>query len=97
MLKTTMNKYGVHFFLACLLAFVYQIAFGNAGKDVIDGATLPPDTRRLAHPTRRLASNTTLPDLYEASISELQFGLEQGLFTSVDLVTVRSLVFILQS
>ncbi|KAA1474557.1 amidase signature enzyme [Dentipellis sp. KUC8613] len=27
-----------------------------------------------------------LPDLYEASIAELQSGLEQGLFTSVDLV-----------
>ena len=28
------------------------------------------------------------PDLYEASITELQAGLEQGHFTSVDLVTV---------
>jgi hypothetical protein len=29
-----------------------------------------------------------LPDLYEASISELQDGLEHGHFTSVDLVKV---------
>lgn len=31
----------------------------------------------------------TLPDLYEASIAELQAGLEKGLFTSVDLVKVQ--------
>ncbi|KAF7792934.1 hypothetical protein EIP86_004037 [Pleurotus ostreatoroseus] len=31
-------------------------------------------------------SKITLPDLYEASITELQDGLEQGHFTSVDLV-----------
>lgn len=30
------------------------------------------------------------PDLYEASIAELQAGLESGLFTSVDLVKVRA-------
>lgn len=30
----------------------------------------------------------TFPDLYEASIAELQTGLEKGLFTSVDLVKV---------
>lgn len=29
------------------------------------------------------------PDLYEASIDQLQYGLEQGHFTSVDLVRVR--------
>ncbi|KAI9450117.1 hypothetical protein BJY52DRAFT_1304638, partial [Lactarius psammicola] len=29
-----------------------------------------------------------LPDLYEASIAELQYGLENGHFTSVDLVKV---------
>ena len=33
-------------------------------------------------------SNETLPDLYEASIMELQDGLDKGLFTSVDLVKV---------
>ena len=31
---------------------------------------------------------TPFPDLYEASILELQSGLEQGHFTSVDLVKV---------
>ena len=30
------------------------------------------------------------PDLYEASITELQDGLQGGLFTSVDLVNVRN-------
>ena len=33
-----------------------------------------------------------LPDLYEASIAELQSGLESGLFTSVDLVKVSVVV-----
>ncbi|TFY52700.1 hypothetical protein EVG20_g10439, partial [Dentipellis fragilis] len=36
------------------------------------------------------SSRAALPDLYEASIAELQSGLEQGLFTSVDLVKVNS-------
>lgn len=93
MLSATMQKYGIHVFLVCLLAFIYQFALGNAGRDIIDGTTLPPDPRRIVSPTRRLASNTTLPDLYEASIAELQSGLEQGLFTSVDLVTVRLSVY----
>lgn len=33
------------------------------------------------------------PDLYEASIAELQLGLEKKQFTSVDLVKVSLLVF----
>ena len=33
-------------------------------------------------------AQTEFPDLYEASISELQDGMERGLFTSVDLVKV---------
>ncbi|KAA1474556.1 amidase signature enzyme [Dentipellis sp. KUC8613] len=37
-------------------------------------------------PSRDVSSRAELPDLYEASIVELQSGLEQGLFTSVDLV-----------
>lgn len=32
-----------------------------------------------------------LPDLYEASIAELQDGLQNKAFTSVDLVKVRNL------
>lgn len=35
-----------------------------------------------------ISSNTNLPDLYEASITELQDGLDKGAFTSVDLVKV---------
>ena len=34
------------------------------------------------------AATSPFPDLYEASIAELQQGLEKGLFTSVDLVKV---------
>jgi hypothetical protein len=34
------------------------------------------------------ASSGVLPDLYEASIAELQDGLVQGLFSSVQLVKV---------
>jgi amidase len=33
-------------------------------------------------------SESTLPDLYESGISNLQKGLEKGQFTSVDLVKV---------
>ena len=33
-------------------------------------------------------TNAAFPDLYEASIADLQAGLEQEHFTSVDLVTV---------
>ena len=35
------------------------------------------------------ATKPALPDLYEATIAELQDGLSKGLFTSVDLITVR--------
>ena len=35
------------------------------------------------------AEAVTFPDLYEASIAELQAGLDEGQFTSVDLVKVR--------
>ena len=34
------------------------------------------------------SSSVTFPDLYEASIAELQAGLTEGHFTSVDLVKV---------
>jgi len=37
-------------------------------------------------------SGTKFPDLYEASVLELQAGLHAGHFSSVDLVKVMSLV-----
>ena len=36
-----------------------------------------------------VSNSVTFPDLYEASIAELQDGLENGHFTSVDLVKVN--------
>ena len=36
------------------------------------------------------AATSTFPDLYEASVEELQHGLDAGDFTSVDLVKVIS-------
>ena len=36
------------------------------------------------------AGTGTFPDLYEASVEELQEGLDAGIFTSVDLVKVSS-------
>lgn len=36
----------------------------------------------------RAPAPSQFPDLYEASITELQDGLQKGLFTSVDLVKV---------
>ena len=36
-----------------------------------------------------IARKATLPDLYEASVLELQAGLNSGVFSSVDLVKVR--------
>lgn len=35
-----------------------------------------------------IGTSTLYPDLYEASVLELQAGLDKGLFTSVDLVKV---------
>lgn len=41
----------------------------------------------------QLSKNTSkFPDLYEASVVELQDGLERGDFTSVDLVKVSNIV-----
>jgi amidase len=46
--------------------------------------------------TMAQASNSQdFPDLYEASIAELQEGLKQGQFTSVDLVKVHHLTRLL--
>ena len=38
--------------------------------------------------TTELVNPVDLPDLYEASIAELQEGMDKGHFTSVDLVKV---------
>ena len=41
----------------------------------------------------RLAAATEFPDLYEASVLELKQGLDNGDFTSVDLVKVGTKMF----
>lgn len=41
-----------------------------------------------------VAAASKYPDLYEASIAELQSGLEKNQFTSVDLVKVRFKPFV---
>jgi len=38
------------------------------------------------------ATDSKFPDLYEASLVELQDGLESGLFTSVDLIKVSVVI-----
>ncbi|THH21411.1 hypothetical protein EW146_g124 [Bondarzewia mesenterica] len=63
----------LHILLASFLILVYQCSLSFSA--VAMGATEP-----------RAPSTVPLPDLYEASIAELQDGLEKGLFTSVDLV-----------
>lgn len=40
------------------------------------------------------AITTPLPDLYEASLTELQAGLTSGQFNSVDLIKVRPFVYL---
>jgi amidase len=35
------------------------------------------------------STDYVLPDLYEASIAELKYGLDNGYFTSMDLVKVK--------
>ena len=37
-------------------------------------------------------SSGIFPDLYEASVAELQAGLDAGTFTGVDLVKVRDII-----
>ena len=63
------------FNLCLLLIFTNFIAFAHV--DVVFGEQ------------EVLVQNPAVfPDLYEASIAELQLGLDKGLFTSVDLVNV---------
>ncbi len=50
------------------------------------GTLTLPDLFSLSH---RQRVTSKFPDLYEASIADLQKGLEDGDFTSVDLVKVR--------
>ena len=55
-------------------------------------ATLMSSCVSVLQDAQRQTSISTFPDLYEASIAELQSGLESGLFTSVDLVKVSVVV-----
>ena len=55
-------------------------------------ATLMSSCVSVLQDAQRQTSISTFPDLYEASIAELQSGLESGLFTSVDLVKVSIVV-----
>ena len=59
-----------------VLAYQFLLVFSSSNPDAADASE--PDA-------------PTFPDLYEASIAELQDGLAKGLFTSVDLVTVSEL------
>ena len=57
---------------SCLPSSLFTFAAGPAATNVAGDAT----------------GAAAFPDLYEASIAELQGGLEKGLFTSEDLVKV---------
>lgn len=70
--------------LAILVALV---AFGICSAPTVNATSAIPDSQL----------TQKLPDLYEASIAELQEGLEKGLFTSVDLVKVSTYSCLLPS
>lgn len=61
-----------------LTFFALLLLLGDAFTGVL-GAVVPDDV---------------FPDLYEASVEELQNGLEAGHFTSVDLIKVSSAQFL---
>jgi hypothetical protein len=58
------------------------LAVAVALQPVLSFSTLPPQLKRADAPT--------FPDLYEATITDLQAGLDAGHFSSVDLVKVRT-------
>ena len=64
-----------------LLTLVLALVWAGYGFD------LKQETL-LARTAGQAAEAGTFPDLYEASIAELQAGLDGGQFTSVDLVKV---------
>ena len=70
-----MNYRGLVFQLTLLSALTFLVFLAQGGY----GAQLPLSVQ---------PAPNAFPDLYEASIAELQAGLEQEQFTSVDLVTV---------
>lgn len=63
-------------FLACFIALITLQAAVLAARL----------SARSSLPEQRIVIRESLPDLYEASVVELQAGLQSGLFTSVDLV-----------
>ncbi|OBZ76636.1 hypothetical protein A0H81_03091 [Grifola frondosa] len=69
--RTTMGRISLRLILFSALTLVLGVCFTTSGT------TQAPST---------LAAPSMFPDLYEASIAELQDGLEKGHFTSVDLV-----------
>ena len=76
---TTMQAIRLNLILVSFVVLAYQFLLVFSSSSSPDAADAPePDAQ-------------TFPDLYEASIAELQDGLSKGLFTSVDLVTVSEL------
>jgi hypothetical protein len=66
------------------MLFLSLLLLAVALRPVISLSAPHPQLKRLDD------ANTTFPDLYEATIADLQAGLDAGHFTSVDLVTVRT-------
>ncbi|KAF7307744.1 Amidase domain-containing protein [Mycena kentingensis (nom. inval.)] len=66
-----------------VLALVGGILCSHVARSFLLGSNIFSLASRPALASRK---DRSLPDLYEASISELQAGLDEGLFTSVDLV-----------
>ncbi|KAI0088298.1 amidase signature enzyme [Irpex rosettiformis] len=66
-----------------LKAVRWLVIFFAVGPSIGQHARAPDE---LLHPSVPTTKRVQLPDLYEASIAELQDGLDSHLFTSVDLV-----------
>ena len=70
--------------LAAALSFLFILAMSDRVQSEAEALVSPGATE---------SESFKFPDLYEASIAELQDGLERGHFTSVDLVNVSRTLY----
>lgn len=78
--KMGVRGLSLRLFVVSLVAVLFTIVWASNGSKPADVSRIPPMETR--------TDQLKFPDLYEASIAELQEGMEKGLFTSVDLVKV---------
>ena len=79
---SAMQRKSLQLLFICLFGLVLSLLIGSSRGDGVSNIA-------------RLSPSSKFPDLYEATFAELQNGMAQGQFTSVDLVKVGVMMFLI--